>query len=203
LVDTTENPTMDSSADVDLDGLVQRSDEALRRELPAVLDAVERSLEAVVDRQFDAFVELLRRMSTMDGVTSYAQEEPETVDRFLAVFWDGVEYLVSSSLDLEDTITEELSVTWVAVDSEVSFHMRTRPESSGLEGGPGVIDDPDLEIEGTTDALFSLLYDEDFEPELAVYQGELDFVGPMHLAWDLAEIFGTIRGRIEDRTDVD
>lgn len=194
---------MGPSPDAALDEVVQDSDQALRRELPAVLDAVEPSLESVVERDLEAFVELLRRMSTMDEIASYAREEPDTVDRFLEVFWDGVEYLVSSSLDLEDTITEELSVTWIAVDSDVSFHMRTRPESSGLVGGHGEIDDPDLKIEGTTDALFSLLYDEDFEPELAVYQGDLDLVGPMHLAWDLADIFGTIRGRIEDRTDVD
>lgn len=194
---------MESSPDAALDDVVQDSDQALRRELPAVLDAVEPSLESVVDRDLEAFVELLRRMSTMEGIANYAEEEPETVDRFLAVFWDGVEYLVSSSLDLEDTITEELSVTWIAFDSDVSFHMRTRPEAAGLLGGPGEVEDPDLTIEGTTDALFSLLYDEGFEPELAVYQGDLDLVGPMHLAWDLAEIFGTIRGRIEDRTDVD
>jgi len=195
LLDTT--PMTDVSYD-ELSRVLAQDDDELKADLPAALDGVESDLSTLLEDHPDTYETLTERVSTLDGIAAYAAEEPETVDRFLETLWGCMALITETVPEVQEEITEEFSVTWVATDSAVTFHMESDPDPGTVSGGPGRLDDPTLVFEGETDILFSMLNDPDFEPVAAFMDGEFELEGPVNTAMSFAQMMESVTTNVEN-----
>jgi len=178
--------------------VLEQDDDDLKTNLPEALDGIETDLETLLLEHPDAFESLSRRMSTLEGIADYAAEEPETVDRFLTVLWGGMEVISRNVPEVQEEITDEFQVEWIATDSDVAFHMVSDPDSGTVSGGPSALDDASLTLEGGTGILLSMLNDPDFNPVQAFTQGAFELDGPVEEAMQFAQMMETVTTNVEN-----
>lgn len=189
---------MSQAAFDDLEKVIESPDEAFKRELPAVLEGVEDNIAELLTQNPDAFDGLSERMSTLDGIASYASEETETVDRFLVILWDGLALITETVPAVQETVTKSFTVNWESEDSPASFHMESKPDAGTISGGPGLLDDAELTFSGPTDVMFSMLNDDEFNGTLAFIQNKYEIVGPLQRARNLNTMMETVNESMDD-----
>lgn len=178
--------------------VVEQPDPTFKERLPAALEGVEDDLERLLLEQPDTFEALAERVSTLEGIADYATEETETVERFLAVLWDGLGLVADVSPAVQDAITDEYAVTWECEDAPIAFHARTDPDAGSLAGGPGALEDPEITFRGPAETMFSTLQDEDFNAVLAFVQNRLEVVGSVQRARAFDAMMDSVTGEMED-----
>lgn len=184
----------------ELETVLEQSDEEFRANLPDALDGAAKNIEHFLALHPDAFERLTERMSTLDDIGTYASNEHETVEEFLTVLWDGLRVVTEMVPAVSEKITEEYAVNWDATDSPVSFHMTSNPETGTIAGGPDLLDDPEIEFKGSTDAMFSMLNDESFNATLAYIQNRYEVVGSLERARSFNDMMDTVNENTENLT---
>ncbi|MFB6142001.1 MAG: hypothetical protein ABEJ30_01510 [Halorientalis sp.] len=185
--------------DVDLADVVEAPEAAFRRDLGDALAPLSEpdALASYLVRNPDAYERLLERMATLDDPAEFAAEAPETVDRFLAVLWSGIEIATTTLPPVEQAVTMDTSVNWTATDSPVAFHATADATAGTVAGGPGLLEDPEVTFEGRTDVLFAMLGDESFNAPLAYIQNRYEVIGPLERARAFDEMMDEVRASME------
>jgi hypothetical protein len=179
--------------------VVDESDEVFERDLPGLLAGLEdrETLGQFLFQRGEVFQALSERMSTLDGIDEFAADHPETVDRFLRSTWLAIEVATEFVDEIGALVTETVTVNWEAKDSPVSFHAVTDAGAGRITGGTGLADDPDVTFSGTTDALFSMLNDDDFNATLAFVQNRYDVIGSLETARAFESMMDDVSGAME------
>jgi hypothetical protein len=178
--------------------VLEQEDEDLKAALPEALDGATEALPTLLQEHPDTFERLSIRLCTLDGIADYADEEPETVDRFLAVLWGGLGFISENVSEVQSEVTEAFSVAWDATDSDVAFHVTSDPDPGTVSGGPGLVEDPTLTFEGETDVLFSMLNDPEFDPVQAFMNDEFELDGPVNRAMTFAQMMEAVTTNVEN-----
>lgn len=178
--------------------VLEQDDEAFVQRLPEALDGVEDDLETLLVSRPEVFERLSERMSTLDGIAAFASDEPETVDRFLGILWNGLGLITESALSVQEEVTENFDVNWVCEDSPASFHMISDADAGTISGGPGLLDDAELTFRGPTDVMFSMLNDPEFDGTLAYIQNRYEIVGSLERARTLNTMMATVNANMDD-----
>lgn len=191
---------MSQASITDLERVVELPDEEFTAELPAALQSIEGREDVVtlLVEHPDTFEELSARMSTLDDVGEFATEETETVERFLTVLWDGQELISRAVPAVQETVTERFTVNWECEDSPVDFHLETDPDAGTVSGGTGLLDEAELTFQGSTDVMFSMLNDDDFNGTLAFIQNRFEIIGPLQRARNLDSMMESVSDHMRD-----
>lgn len=165
----------------DLAVVVDEPDEQFRDHLGPALSGLddEDALAELLVTQPTVFERLTDRMATLETITEFANDDPETVDQYLTVMWGGMGLVAENISAVGDAVTVDTTVNWDATDSPVAFHAATDPETGSISGGPSLDDDPEITFEGQTEVLFRMLGDDEFNGQLAFVQNRFDIVGPL------------------------
>ena len=182
----------------DLETVLDQLDEEFKANLPEALDGAAENIEHLLALHPHAFEQLTERMSTLDDIGAYATDESETVEEFITVLWDGLGLVTEMVPVVSEEVTKEYAVNWETTDSPVSFHMTSNPETGTIAGGPGLLDDPEIEFKGTTDVMFSMLNDESFNSTLAYVQNRFEVVGSLECARSFNDMMDTITENTEN-----
>ncbi len=184
----------------DLETMLEQPDDEFKENLPDALDGAAANTEQLLALHPDAFERLIERMSTLDGIATYANDESETIEEFITVLWNGLGLVTEMVPAVGEKVTEAFAVNWEATDSSVAFHMTSDPESGTIAGGPGLLDDPGIEFKGTTDVMFSMLGDESFNATLAYVQNRYEVVGSLERARNFNAMMDTMTENMENLT---
>lgn len=179
---------MPESTAVELETVLEGSDDELTADLPSVLPEAAENPEDVLTSSPAAFRDLTERMATLEGVDEFAAEEPETVEAFLTLVWDGLGLISETIEDVQDAVAQEFSISWECTDVDVAWHMETDPDAGTIDGGPGELEGAELVFQGDADVLFSMLGDPDFDGTQAFMQGEFQIDGPIPKAQQLNQV---------------
>jgi hypothetical protein len=181
-----------------LETVLEQPDSEFKTNLPDALDGVAENLDELLVHYPKDFEQLTTRMSTLDEIAEYANNETATVNRFLTILWDGLGLITEMVPAVAEEVTEEYTVNWESTDSPVSFHMTSDPDAGTISGGPGVLDDTELTFKGTTDVMFSMLADEEFNGPLAFIQNRYEIIGSLERARSFNTMMETINENIEE-----
>lgn len=181
----------------ELETVLDQPDDEFKANLPDALCGASANIEQLLALHPDAFEQLTKRMSTLDGTAAYANDEPETVKEFLTVLWDGLGLITEMVPAVGEEVTEEYAVNWETRDSPVSFHMTADPEAGTIAGGAGLLEEPGIEFNGTTDVMFSMLNDDGFNPTLAYIQNRYEVVGSLEHARNLNAMMDAVTENTE------
>lgn len=184
----------------DLETVLEQPDNEFKENLPDALDGAAANTEQLLALHPDVFERLIERMSTLDGIATYANDESETIEEFITVLWNGLSLITEMVPAVSEQVTEEFAVNWESTDSPVSFHMTSDPETGTIAGGPGLLDDPGIAFKGTTDVMFSMLGDESFNATLAYVQNRYEVVGSLERARNFNTMMDTITEDMENLT---
>ncbi|HET7322953.1 MAG TPA: hypothetical protein VFJ06_01335 [Halococcus sp.] len=184
----------------DLETVLEQPDDEFKANLPGALDGAAANTEQLLALHPDAFERLTERMSTLSDIATYANDEPDTIEEFITILWDGLSLITEMIPAVGEEVTEEFTVNWEATDSSVAFHMASDPEAGTIAGGPGLLDDPEIEFKGQTDVLFSMLNDESFNPTLAYVQNRYEIVGSLERARNFNAMMKTVNENMADLT---
>ncbi|WP_092660158.1 hypothetical protein [Halorientalis persicus] len=190
---------MTGSTTPDLETVVDQPDEQFRKNLGPALDGVddEDDLGELLVTQPTAFERLTERMATFDEITAFANDDPETVEQYLTVLWDGMGLIAENISAVGDAVTVDTVVNWAATDSPIAFHADTDPETSSISGGPGLADDPEITFEGQTEVLFRMLGDDEFNGQLAFVQNRFDIIGPLERSREFNDMMEAVSEEME------
>lgn len=139
-----------------IESAIELSDEELADELPAIPDDVEGQTEQLALDNPALFGQIVVRMGEMD-VSEFASEHPETVERFQTVLWTGMDLLVQFSPDVQESITQDITVTFDATDAPMTGSLELDATAGTITGDTDPITEPDVEITGPADVLVSLI----------------------------------------------
>ena len=181
-----------------LETVLDQPDDEFRADIPAALDGAAENIEEFLALHPDAFKRLTARMSTLDDIGDYASDEPETVKEFLTVLWDGLSLVTQMVPTVGENVTEEYAVNWETTDSPVSFYMTSDLETGTVAGGPGLLEDPEVTFRGTTDVLFSMLNDDEFNETLAYVQNRYEVIGSLERARGLSAMMDAVNENTEN-----
>lgn len=181
----------------ELETVLEQPDDEFKENLPGALDGAAANIELLLARYPDTFERLTERMSTLSGIGAYATDEPETVEEFITVLWDGLSLVTEIVPAVGEEVTEEYAVNWETTDSPASFHMTADPETGTIAGGTGLLDEPGIEFTGTTDVLFSMLNDDEFNATLAYIQNRYEVVGSLERARSFNDMMDTVTENTE------
>lgn len=173
-------------------------DAAFRERLPEVVDEVEDHLPQLLLERPELYERLIGRVSTLDDLAAYAEEEPETVEGFLDVLWTGLGLISRAVPAVQEAVDESFAVNWEPRDADVTWHATTDAETGAIDGGPGLLDDADVTFRGSTDVLFSMLGDDAFDPALAYVQNRYEVLGSLEDARRFSELMEAAIERMED-----
>lgn len=168
----------------------------LTDELPAILDDVEGRVEVLALENPTLLSGVIDRVDDVD-VAAFASDNPETVDQFQALLWTGVELLTRFSPDVQQSITEDVSVSFVATDAPMASHLRLDADAGTVDGGPGELDDPDLKIRGPANVLTALMTGQ-LDPVAGYEAGEFEMDGPEAKGDELASTMGRLAEKVPD-----
>ncbi|MFB6164964.1 MAG: hypothetical protein ABEJ31_07380 [Haloarculaceae archaeon] len=177
---------------------LDRDDARLRDALPEVLPAVEEDLMYLLVDEPDSYQRLIERVCALENLGEYAAAEPETVDRFLAILWNGVGTATNVVPEVGAAVTDSFRVNWEARDAEVAFHAVADADDGTIDGGPGLLDDADVTFRGSTDVLFRMLGDGEFDATLAYVQNRYEVLGSLEDARAFGQLMDEVTGRMED-----
>ena len=154
---TTENrPTHDTAARGDdreddtverIETVLDKPDDELAAELPGLLDDIEGQTERLLLENPALFARVTRRMDAVD-IAAFASESPETVERFQAMLFTGMELLARASPAVQESITEDITTNFEAADAPMTGHLRVVEVKNTVRGGTDLREDPDLTSPG-------------------------------------------------------
>ncbi|AQL44262.1 hypothetical protein BV210_16755 [Halorientalis sp. IM1011] len=127
----------------------------LTEELPAVLDDIEGQVEVLALQNPLLLADVIDRVGDVD-VAEFAEENPDTVDQFQELQWQGVELLAQFSPDVQQSIEQDTTVNFEATDAPMASHLELDADEGSVSGGAGLADEPDLEIRGPANTLTAL-----------------------------------------------
>ncbi|WP_299270327.1 SCP2 sterol-binding domain-containing protein [Halorientalis sp.] len=127
----------------------------LTAELPDVLDELEGQVDVLALENPLLLADVIDRVGDVD-VAAFAAENPDTVDQFQELQWQGVELLAQFSPDVQQSIEADTTVNFEATDAPMASHLELDAETGSVSGGAGLATDPDLEIRGPANTLTAL-----------------------------------------------
>jgi hypothetical protein len=182
----------------ELETVLEQPDDEFKENLPSALDGTAANIEQFLALHPDAFEQLTERMSTLDGIATYANDAWETVEEFITVLWDGLALITEMVPAVSEAVTEAFAVNWESTDSPAAFHMTSDPEGGTVSGGPELLDNPGIAFKGTTDVMFSMLNDDEFDATLAFVQNRYEIVGSLERARNLSAMMDAINENTEN-----
>lgn len=177
-----------------IEAAVEMDDAELAAELPAILDAVEGQVEALALDNPALFGRVVQRMGETD-VREFASDHPETVERFQDLLWTGMELLVQFSPGVQDSITRDVTATFDATDAPMAGALVLDADAGTVEGRTGLVDDPDIEIEGPANVLVSLIAG-GTDPVEGFMRGAFTMRGDVAAGMALAETMGQLTAKL-------
>lgn len=151
---TTNETTDDTAARIET--VLEKPDDELAAELPALLDDIDGQTEQLLLDNPALFARVTQRMDAVD-IAEFATEQPETVAQFQEMLWTGMELLVRASPDVQESITEDITVNFEADDAPMTGHLHVVESEETIRGGTDLLDDPDITITGPADELVALI----------------------------------------------
>ncbi len=141
----------------DLEHAVELEGEALRTELPPVLERMtEKDTVTLVRDHPDVFGKLVRGLEASD-VAAFVEAAPDASAAYQDVLWTGLSTLVEDDPDLQDTIGLTITVNFQATDCPMEGHLELDSDAKRLTGGAGLADDPGLTIKGEAQNVVGLI----------------------------------------------
>lgn len=180
-----------------IESALDGDDEQVLADLPGTLEGID-DVETLLADAPDAYQRLITRVSSLENAGELATEHPETAERFLTLLWGGLETITEVSSAVGDEIEADYRVQWVADDSELVWYAVTDADAGSVEGGPGRIDDPDVTFTGDTATLFSMLGDEEFDPQQAFMRGAFEMDGDLQVAMQFGQTMDAVQDAAED-----
>ena len=165
--------------------------------LPGTLEGVD-DVETLLADHPDTYERLVTRVSKLENAEELVADHPETADRFLTILWSGLEVIARVSPAVQEEITDDFRVQWAADDSDAEWYAATDADAGSIEGGPGRIDDPDVTFTGDTDTLFSMLGDDEFDPQEALLEGAFEVDGDLPTAMEFGATMDAVQRNAED-----
>jgi putative sterol carrier protein len=151
----TTTETTDDTAER-IETVLDKPDDELAAELPALLDDIEGQTEQLLLDNPALFARVTQRMDAVD-IAEFATEQPETVEQFQGMLWTGMELLAQASSDVQESITEDISVNFEATDAPMTGHLEVIEDEETIRGGTDLLRDPDLTIHAPADELVALI----------------------------------------------
>lgn len=182
----------------EIEDALDGDDEAVLASLPGTLEGVDDDVETLLAEHPDTYERLVTRVSTLENADELVAEHPETADRFLSILWGGLEIIARVSPAVQEEITDDFRVQWDADDSDAEWYAETDADAGSIAGGPGRIDDPDVTFTGDTNTLFSMLGDDDYDPQQAFMQGDFQLDGDMQVALQFGQTMDAVQRNAED-----
>lgn len=176
----------------DLESLVDKPDEEFKEGLPDVLGGIEDSLDTLLLEHPDAFEDLVTRMGTMENPSEFVEGNLETARAFFDIMWGCLNIISENVPDVQDAVTNDMSVNWVCDDTDLAWHMESDSESGTITGGSGKLDNAELTFTGTTDILLSMIGDDDFQGQQAFMQGKFQIEGQLPKAMALENMMESV-----------
>jgi hypothetical protein len=105
----------------------------LTEELPAVLDDLEGEVELLALENPLLLSDVIDRVGDVD-VAEFAADNPETVDQFQELQWQGVELLAQFSPDVQQSIEEDTTVNFEATDAPMASHLELDADAGTVSG---------------------------------------------------------------------
>lgn len=152
---TSKSQTTDDTVER-IETALEKPDDQLAEELPALLDEIEGQTEQLLLENPALFARVTQRMDALD-ISAFATEQPETVERFQTMLWTGMELLVQASSDVQESITEDITVNFEANDAPMTGYLHVVETDQTIRGGTDLLDNPDLIITGPADELVALI----------------------------------------------
>ncbi|MDY6779836.1 MAG: SCP2 sterol-binding domain-containing protein [Halobacteria archaeon] len=173
----------------------EMSEEELKNELPSLLDELEGNAGEIVEEHSDLLPDLMERLEEVD-TAEFANEDPDTADRFQDFLWELTEAVVEHDEELQDNIDTDTSVRFEATDSPMEGHLEVSQEDRTLEGGAGEPDgDYDLHIEGPSNVLSGMLTGTT-DPIQGFMAGEFEMDGPVDEGMQLASVMKPVNQKM-------
>lgn len=180
---TNETATTDDTAER-IETVLDKPDDQLADELPALLDEIAGQTEQLLLENPALFARVTQRMDAVD-ISEFATEQPETVERFQAMLWTGMELLAQASSDVQESITEDITVNFEANDAPMTGHLHVIETDQTIRGDTDLLEDPDLTITGPADELVSLITGSG-DPVQGFMQGRFEMDGDIQKGTRLA-----------------
>jgi putative sterol carrier protein len=170
--------------------------EELTEELPAVLDAVEGQVDVLALENPMLLADVIDRVGDVD-VAEFAAENPDTVDQFQELQWQGVELLAQFSPDVQQSIEADTTVNFEATDAPMASHLELDADAGTVSGGAGLADEPDLEIRGPANTLTALTTGQ-IDPVAGYEDGQFEMDGPEDTGDQLATTMGKLAEKLPE-----
>jgi putative sterol carrier protein len=177
-----------------IEAAVEMTDDELADELPAILDAVEGQIEELMLEEPALFGQVVGRMGEMD-VSEFASDHPGTVERFQAMLWTGMDLLVQFSPDVQESIRQDVTVTFDATDAPMTGSLVLDADAGTVQGQTDLVDDPAIEIEGPANVLVGLITG-GTDPVEGFMRGEFTMRGDVNRAMALAETMEKLTAKL-------
>ncbi|WP_424019192.1 SCP2 sterol-binding domain-containing protein [Halorientalis pallida] len=168
----------------------------LTEELPELLADLEGEVEVLALENPLLLSDVIDRVGDVD-VAEFAQENPETVDQFQELQWQGVELLAQFSPDVQQSIEEDTTVNFEATDAPMASHLELDAEAGTVSGGAGLAENPDLEIRGPADTLTALTTGQ-LDPVSGYEDGQFEMDGSEATGDQLATTMGKLAEKLPD-----
>lgn len=169
---------------------LEKDQSQLEEDLPDLLDDMEGRTDTFVREHPGTMTKVLGRTDDID-TASFASGNPETADQFQELLWSGVEVVSEANDEVQEQITEDISVNFHAEDSPMEGHLDVDEETRTVTGGAGTLEDPDLTITGPSDVLVGLVTGS-VDPIQGFMQQQYEMDGPVQKGTQLAPIMNTL-----------
>jgi putative sterol carrier protein len=153
--DKTTSGTTNTTVE-QIEAVLEMPDNRLEAELPTLLNEIEGQTEQLLLENPALFARVTQRMDSVD-IAEFATKEPGTVKQFQEMLWTGMELLVQASPDVQESITDDITVNFKATDAPMTGHLHVIESEETIRGGTDVLDDSDLTITGPADELVALI----------------------------------------------
>lgn len=177
-----------------IDDALDKSDEELEEELPQLLEETQGQTRELIEENPETFGRIVQRMNQMD-VAEFVQDNPQTADQFQDMLWTGTEVLVENSPEVQEQITDDITVNFEATDAPMTGHLEVDKDEQTITGGSGTLDDPTLEITGPADVLVGLVTGE-VDPIQGFMSQKYEMDGPVQKGTRLAPIMEDLSSNI-------
>jgi putative sterol carrier protein len=108
-----------------------------------------------------------------------------------------MELLVRASPDVQESITEGITVNFEARDAPMTGHLAIIEDERTIRGGTELLEDPDLIITGPADELVGLITG-NVDPIQGFMQGKFEMDGPIQKGTRLASTMGQLTKLLPD-----
>lgn len=179
-----------------IEATMEKSDEELQEELPPLLEEMEGRTDELVREYPKTFGQVVGRLEEAD-VAEFVEANPEAADQFQEIMWTGVHVLVENSPEVQEQITEDITVNFAADDCEMDGHLEVDGDEQTIRGGPGLLDDPTLEITGPANTLVGLVTGE-VDPIQGFMRNEYEMDGPIQKGTRLAPIMNNLSDNVPE-----